>query len=61
MTHTERENNLLKQDLNERGYSEVIVSKSSHFVIIRKSSHFVINKEFTKCQLFSVTNVSKIS
>lgn len=36
MTHTERENNLLKQDLNERGYSEVIVSKSSHFVIIER-------------------------
>lgn len=26
MTHTGRENNLLKQDLNERGYSEVIVT-----------------------------------
>lgn len=36
MTHTGRENNLLKQDLNERGYSEAIVSKSSHFVIIER-------------------------
>lgn len=49
-SHTERKK-LIECRLGRR-YSEVIV---------RESSHFVINKEFTKCQLFSVTNVSKIS